>query len=154
MAVRKKGLSRISAAQTCKIYESVTAPTTATAAATAATTTVTTATTAAATTTAVSTTATTTTATTWAAAFFWLGFIDGESASAVFLTVESGDTGLRLGITPHLDESETLAAAGFPIGNHFSALNSAMRSEQFLQCRAIDIVAQISNIQLLAHVFS
>jgi hypothetical protein len=153
MAVWKKGLSRISAAQTCKDYKSVTAPTTATAAATAATTTVTTAAAAAtATTTAVSTTATTTTA--WAAAFFGFGFIDGESASAVFLTVECGDTGLRLGIAAHLDESETLAAAGFPIGNHFSALNSAMRSEQFLQCRAIDIVAQISNIQLLAHVFS
>jgi len=72
----------------------------------------------------------------------------------VFLTVECGDTGLCLGIAAHLDKSKTLAAAGFPVCDDLSALNSAMCAEQFLQCRAIDILAQISNIQLLAHVCS
>jgi hypothetical protein len=112
------------------------AATTVAAATTAATATVATATTAAAT-----TVATATTAATAAAArtvFTGLGFIDGQSAAFVHLAVERVDGGRGLIVAAHLNESETLAAAGFTVGNDFGAFDGAVSLEKFLKATAVD----------------
>src|SRR5450432_605615 len=85
-------------------------------------------------------------ATTAAAVFFGLGFIDGESASAVILPIEGCDRGLCFGVAAHLDESEAFASACVAIVDDLRAVHLAMGGEQLFQCGAIDVVAQISNI--------
>jgi hypothetical protein len=117
---------------------------------TAATTTVATATTAAA----VTTTATAAAATATGTVFAGLGFIDGQSATTVFLAVQGCNRGLGFLIGAHFHETKTLAATGVPIGDDLRAVHGPMGREQFLQSGAIDIVAQITNIQLLAHLES
>jgi hypothetical protein len=72
----------------------------------------------------------------------------------VFLAIKGRDRGSSLFIAAHFHETETLAAAGFPVGDDFGALDGAMCAEQFLQSRAIHIVAHVTDIQLLAHVCS
>src|ERR1043166_6394054 len=103
--------------------------------------------TAAAVATAATTAATTvTTVSTARAILAGLGFVDGERAPAVLLAVERRDGRLGLGVATHLDEAESLASAGVAIGDDLRALHRAVRGEQRFQCRAIDVVAQISNI--------
>jgi hypothetical protein len=91
--------------------------------------------TAAATTTAVATTATTTAAATTAtgAIFAGLGFVDSESAAVMLLAVQSGNRRLGFLIRTHLNESEALAATGFPIGDDFGALHGAVLRKKLLQ---------------------
>jgi hypothetical protein len=54
----------------------------------------------------------------------------------MFLTVQGCDSCLSFFIATHLDESESLAAAGFPVADHFSALHGAVLREQLFQIRA------------------
>jgi hypothetical protein len=128
----------------------------ATAAATAAITTPATATTAATESTAATTTAATTepTAATTAsttAVFARAGFVDGEGTSAVLLTIEGRNRRLGFVIRAHLDEAEALAAAGVTVVDDLRGDHSPVLTKQLLQFRAIHLVAQISNIQLLTH---
>jgi hypothetical protein len=104
----------------------------------AAATTTTEATTATATTTAATatTTAVPTTATTTWAIFTRLGLVDGQGTAIVFLAIEGCDCGLGLIVGPHLDESKSLAAAGFPVADDFSAGHGAVLREQLFQIRA------------------
>jgi hypothetical protein len=147
----KRGYGLVATAATAAATTTaVTTTATATASTAAA---VATATAAAAATTATESTATTTTAAT-AAVFLRLGFIDGQSATAMFLAVERRDGCLGFIVAAHFDESETLATAGVPIGDDLGALDSPVSGKQLFQRRAIDIVAQISDIQLLAHLIS
>jgi hypothetical protein len=108
------------------------AVTTATTAA-AATTTVATATTAASPTAAVSTAATATTG----AFFFGSGFIDGERATVVLLTVQSGNGRLGFLIRGHFHESKTFAATGFSIVDDLSGNDLAMRAKHLFQFGSI-----------------
>jgi hypothetical protein len=102
--------------------------------------------TAAAATTAVSTAATTTAATATGAIFAGLGFIDGESAAIMFLAVQRGDRRCCFRITSHLNETEALAATGFPIADDFGRLHGSVLAEKLLKVRAVCIVAQVPNV--------
>jgi hypothetical protein len=128
----------------------VAATTAATAVATttaSAATTATTATEAAATTAASTVAATTTAAATSAAALFArAGFVDGECTAIVLLTVESGHRGGRFLVRGHFDESEAFASAGVTIIDDLSRHDLPMCSEQLLEFRAIDGVAQVPDI--------
>ena len=86
------------------------------------------------------------------AIFLGLGFVDGQCAAVVILTVERGDRGLRFLIRPHLDESEALAAAGITVGNDLGGLDAAVLAEELFQVRAADVVAQVPHVKLAAHV--
>src|ERR1700733_12266096 len=57
------------------------------------------------------------------ALFARLGFVDGESAAIDLLPVHRRDRRLRFLIRTHLNESESFAAAGFPIADHLGALH-------------------------------
>src|SRR5207302_1804634 len=67
-----------------------------------------------------------TAAATTAAIFAGLGLVDGKITAVVLLAVEGRDRGLGLLIGAHLDETETLAAAGVPVADHLSALHRAV----------------------------
>jgi hypothetical protein len=54
----------------------------------------------------------------------------------MFLAIQGGDCSLSLFIGAHLDEPESLASAGFPVADHFSALHGAVLREQLFQIRA------------------
>jgi hypothetical protein len=132
----------------------VAAVATTTAAATVATTTAsTTATAEAAATAAASAVAatTTTTAATTTALFARAGFVDGQGAAIVLLTVEGGNRGSRFLVRGHFDESEAFASAGVPIVDDLSRDDLSMCCEQLFEFRAIDGVAQVPDIQLLTH---
>jgi hypothetical protein len=94
---------------------------------------------AAATTTASATTATGT-------VFAGLGFIDGQCAAIMFLTVELTDGRLGLRVAAHLNESEALAPARFTVADHFCRLHRSVLAEQLFKIRAVYVVAQISDI--------
>jgi len=85
----------------------------------------TTAATASASTTTVTTAATATT-TGAGAIFAGLGDVYGKSTALMVLAVESGNGRLRLGIGSHLDEPKAFRAAGIPVGDYFSGLDSAV----------------------------
>ena len=72
----------------------------------------------------------------------------------MFLTVERCDCSLSFVIGAHLDESESLAPAGLPVADDFSALHGAVLRKQLFQIRAGRGIAQISDIQLAAHEIS
>ena len=69
----------------------------------------------------------------------------------MILAIRGGDRGLRLGVAAHFHEPEALAAARVTVADDLRALHAAVCGEDLLQRRAIDIVAQISDIQLTAH---
>jgi hypothetical protein len=54
----------------------------------------------------------------------------------VFLTVQGGDCSLGFIIGAHLDEPESLAAAGFTVADDFRAGHGAVLREQLFQIRA------------------
>src|SRR6266481_1689783 len=130
------------AARECGVLVAIAA--TAAAAPTAAAAVSATATTAAATT--VTTAAAATTAAATGAVFAGLGFIDREGPAVMLLAVKGGDCRLGLGIRAHLNESETLAAAGLAVGNDFGGLHGTVLSEQLLQVRARRVVAQVPDV--------
>jgi hypothetical protein len=69
----------------------------------------------------------------------------------VLLAVHGGDGRLGFVVRPHLNESEPFAAPGLAVADDFSAFDGSVRREHLLQRRAIDAVAEISNVQLAAH---
>jgi outer membrane receptor protein involved in Fe transport len=66
-----------------------------------------------------------------------LGFIDGQSAAFVLLSIQGSNRGLGFGIVRHFDESEAFAAAGVTIVDDLSAFDGAVRRKQLFQHRAI-----------------
>src|SRR5262245_43630631 len=56
-------------------------------------------------------------------------FVDRHRTTAVVLTVQLFDRRLRLGIAAHLDEAETLAAAGVAIGDELRGLDRSARGK-------------------------
>src|SRR5205085_10765812 len=83
--------------------------------------------------------------------FARLGFVDGQRAAVVVLAVERRDGRLSLLIGAHFHETESLAASGHAVADDFSALHGSVRAKQLLEFGAINVVAQIPHIQLLAH---
>ena len=89
---------------------------------------------------ATSTTASSVSATTTAAAaatttalFARLGFVNGQRATAVILLVQATDRFVGGIVIPHLDETETLAAAGITVLDDLSTPHLSERAEQLLQ---------------------
>src|SRR5687767_11828785 len=82
-----------------------------------------------------------------AAVFLGLGLVDGERAPTAFLAVERRDGRLGLRVAAHLDEPEALAAARVAVRDDLRAGHGAVTGEHLLELRAIDVVAQISDIQ-------
>jgi hypothetical protein len=72
----------------------------------------------------------------------------------VLLAVQCGDGSLCFIVRTHFDEPEALASPGHAITDHLGADDRSVLSEDVLQLRAIDIVAQISNVQTLTHTIS
>ena len=95
--------------------------------------------------------ATTATATATSAVFARAGFVDGQGTAAVFLAVQRCDRRLGFLIGPHFDEAEPLGAAGVSVVNDLGGDNGAVLAKQLLELRAIDLVAQVSNVKLLTH---
>jgi hypothetical protein len=86
----------------------------------------------ASTTTAVPTTAAATTTTT-GAIFARLGLADGNRPAFMLDAIERRDGRGRFFIASHLHETESLAAAGFAIGNHFGRLHGAVLREKLFE---------------------
>jgi hypothetical protein len=107
---------------------------------------------AAATTTTASATVSATTATATAGTILArTGFIDGERPAAVVLTVQRCDRRLRFFVSSHFDETETLASTGVAIINDLRRDDLAVLAKQLFQLRAIDLIAQVADVQLLTH---
>src|SRR4051812_44954145 len=81
-----------------------------------------------------------------AAVFLRLGLVDGEGPAVLFDAVQRGDRRLCFGVISHLDKSEALASAGVAIGDDLRTFDGAVRGEKILECRAIDFVAQVTNV--------
>jgi hypothetical protein len=89
-----------------------------------------------------------------AAVFAGTGFIDGKGAALMLSAVQGGDGRLGLGVAGHLDESESLAPASIAVVDDLGRNNLPMSREQLFQHRAINVVAQVSDVQLLTHCVS
>ncbi len=96
---------------------------------------------------AAATVAATTTAT--GAGLSGLGFIDGQTATTVFVIVQAINCGLRFVLGVHLDEAEAFASAGVAILDHLGALNRAEMSEEGFERRIVNLVAQVADVELL-----
>jgi hypothetical protein len=81
-----------------------------------------------------------------AALFARTGFIDGESAPAVLLSIQGGDGGLGFFIGAHFDEPEALASAGVAVVDDLRRHDGPVLTEQLLEFRAIDLIAEVPDI--------
>jgi hypothetical protein len=79
------------------------------------------------------------------------GLVDGEGAAIVLLAVEGLNGCLGFVVVRHLDEPETFTAAGVAIVDHLGRKNLAVLAKQLLEFRAIHLVAQVPDVQLLSH---
>jgi hypothetical protein len=68
-----------------------------------------------------------------AAVFARAGFVHGEGAAVVLLAIKPGDRRLGLFIGAHLDETESLAAAGVAVVDDLGGNDLAVCSEQLLE---------------------
>src|SRR5215217_3296344 len=93
-----------------------------------------------------------TTAAAAATVFARLGFVNGEGPAVDFLAVQGRDRRLGFLVGAHLDEPESLAAAGVPVLNDFRALHGPVRGAQLFEVRAGRVIAQVPDVQLAAHV--
>src|SRR5208282_770492 len=95
-----------------------------------------------------------TTATTAAAAtvFSWSSFVDGESSSVRFFTVEGIDRLLCFGAAAHLDKAEAFRAVCLTVHDDLSGLNRPMRRKHVFQIGVRHTIRQVSDIQLRSHV--
>jgi hypothetical protein len=69
----------------------------------------------------------------------------------VLLAVQGRDGCLRLLVRGHFDESETFAPAGVPIVDDLSGNHLSVSAEQLFEFRAVHLVAQVPDVQLLTH---
>src|SRR5437764_796482 len=69
-----------------------------------------------------------------------LGFINGQSATVMLLTVERPDGRLGGLFRVHLYEPESLTASGLAVADDLSALHGSVRRKQLLQLRAVHVV--------------
>src|SRR5205823_1676207 len=95
--------------------------------------------------------AATTAAAATAALFAGTGFIDGEGPAIVLLSVEGLDGSLGFVVVRHFDEAKALGPAGVAIVDDLGRGDLAVLAEQLLEFRAIDLVAQVPDIQFLTH---
>lgn len=80
-----------------------------------------------------------------------LRLVDSQGAAVVFLAVHRVDGGLSLGVVSHLDESKTLGTPGVTVGDDSRRVNLAELGEELVELGVSDGVAQVANIQILAH---
>jgi hypothetical protein len=78
--------------------------------------------------------------------FARLGFVHGQRSATMFLAVQGCNCSLCLGIGGHFHETKAFASAGVAVRDDLGALDGPMDRKEGLQCRAIHVVAQITNI--------
>jgi hypothetical protein len=88
-----------------------------------------------------------------AAWFQWFCLVDGQGATVVFFAVHGFNGGLRLIVISHFDKAESFAPARVTIRNHACAVNLTKLRKQRFQFRIRHRVAQIPDVQFLAHFF-
>jgi hypothetical protein len=69
----------------------------------------------------------------------------------VLLAAQGGDRSVRLGLVRHLDEPEAAALAREAVRDHLRALDRSVLRKEIAQRVVVDIVAQVSDIDLLGH---
>ena len=69
----------------------------------------------------------------------------------MLLTVHGIDGVLRFIVVGHLHEAEPLAASGIAIADDLRGDDLAELTEHLFQLRAVHVVAQVADIQLLTH---
>jgi hypothetical protein len=69
----------------------------------------------------------------------------------MLLAVERGNRRVRFGVAGHLDEAKALAATGVAVIDDLRRHHLAVLAKQLFQLRAIDVIAQIPDVQLLTH---
>jgi hypothetical protein len=73
-------------------------------------------------------------------------FVDGQCPTVVLLGIEPIDCGLSLGITAHLDEPESFAAAAVAVRDDLGTVNRSELSKHILKICTGNIVAQVPAI--------
>jgi hypothetical protein len=69
----------------------------------------------------------------------------------VLLPIERRDRGRRFAVTGHLHKSKPFTSAGVSIADDLCRHHLSMSTEQLLQFRSFNVIAQIPNIKLFAH---
>ena len=92
-----------------------------------------------------------TTTATATAVFAGLCLVHRQTASVVFLVVQSVDGREGIGVRCHLDEAEAAAATCLPVLDDLSTSHFAKRREQLFQVGVRDREREIADIQLLTH---
>ena len=69
----------------------------------------------------------------------------------MLLAVQGRDRRIGFLVVRHLDEPEALAPAGVAVVDDLGGQDLPVCAEQLLQLRAIDRVAQVTDVQLLSH---
>src|SRR5262249_44367541 len=90
-------------------------------------------------------------ATTAATVLLGPGLVHRQVTAADLLTAHACDRRLRLGVAAHLDEAEPFGASGVAIHDDLRRLHGAERLEHLLQLAGVHVVAQVADVQLLAH---
>jgi hypothetical protein len=80
-------------------------------------------------------------------------FVDGQHATVVLFAVHGFNCGLCLVVISHFDKAESFAATSITIRNHACAGNLTKLRKQRFQFRIRYRVAQIPDVQFLAHFF-
>jgi hypothetical protein len=86
-----------------------------------------------------------------AAILTWLGFVDFQSATAEFLTVELLDSSRSFFVRSHLNKRESPRLAGVVVLNEVYGFHGARLTKQFLQILARGLEREISNIEFRCH---
>src|SRR5437868_6072708 len=74
-----------------------------------------------------------------------------ESAAAGILTVQSSDGSLRFLVGLHFHKAEALGSSGIAVHDNLSGLHRAVRLEHSREIAIGHRVAEVSDVQLLAH---
>jgi hypothetical protein len=69
----------------------------------------------------------------------------------MLLAVECGDRGLCFLVCSHFDETEAFGAAGVSVVDDLRRDDLTMLPKQLFLLRAIDLIAQVADVQLLTH---
>lgn len=103
-------------------------------------------------TTAISTPVTTTTTTTTAvAALTGTGFVDGQATALKVLAIKAFDRLHGFGVVFHFHETETAAAASFPVAQNLGRDDFAVSLEQSLKILRCGRIRQVPNVKSLRH---
>ncbi len=85
--------------------------------------------------------------------FFRTRFVHLQGSVADARSIQSGNRGIRLVIVHHFDETETLRATGFAIGDDIHRIHGSMLFEFFAEIVLSCPVSQVTNVNLHLSLF-